>query len=73
MKLHRQKSYIYEHYSEDISVEKLSELVYLSPGYFSYIFKKETGDTVKPFYSELPDGAGKKTAFRYIYEDCADM
>ena len=43
------KSYIYEHYSEDISVEKLSELVYLSPGYFSYIFKKETGDTVSRF------------------------
>ncbi len=43
------KSYIYEHYSEDISVEKLAELVYLSPGYFSYIFKKETGDTVSRF------------------------
>ncbi len=43
------KSYIYEHYKEDISVEKLSELVYLSPGYFSYIFKKETGDTVSRF------------------------
>ena len=43
------KSYIYEHYSEDISVEKLSELVYLSPGYFSYIFKKTQNCTPKEF------------------------
>ena len=47
MKLHRQKVIFMN--IEDISVEKLSELVYLSPGYFSYIFKKETGDTVSRF------------------------
>ena len=45
----RAKSYIYEHYSENIGVEKLAELVYLSPGYFSYIFKKETGENVTRF------------------------
>lgn len=45
----RAKSYIYEHYSEDVGVETLAELVYLSPGYFSYIFKKETGENVSRF------------------------
>lgn len=43
------KSYIYEHYNEDISVEVLADLVYLSPGYFSYIFKKETGVNLSRF------------------------
>ena len=43
------KSYIYEHYKEDISVEVLADLVYLSPGYFSYIFKKETGVNMSRF------------------------
>lgn len=45
----RAKSYIYEHYNEEISVEILAELVYLSPGYFSYIFKKETGQNLSRF------------------------
>ncbi|MDD3368209.1 MAG: response regulator [Lachnospiraceae bacterium] len=45
----RAKSYIYEHYNEELSVEKLAELVYLSPGYFSYIFKKETGVNLSRF------------------------
>ena len=43
------KSYIYEHYNEDISVDTLADQVYLSSGYFSYIFKKETGVNVSRF------------------------
>ncbi len=45
----RAKSYIYEHYNEELSVEILAEQVYLSPGYFSYIFKKETGVNLSRF------------------------
>ena len=64
----RAKSYIYEHYNEDISVETLADLVYLSPGYFSYIFKKETGENVSRFIriyrmekaKELLTGTNKK-------------
>lgn len=64
----RAKSYIYEHYNEDISVEILADLVYLSPGYFSYIFKKETGENVSRFIrcyrmekaKELLSGTNKK-------------
>ena len=37
------KNYIYHHYSEDLSLEMLAEKVYLSSGYLSFIFKKETG------------------------------
>lgn len=64
----RAKSYIYEHYSENIGVETLADLVYLSPGYFSYIFKKETGQNVSRFIrcyrmekaKELLSGTNKK-------------
>lgn len=35
-----------EHSGEDIKIEKLSELSYLSPSYFSRIFKEITGMTV---------------------------
>lgn len=56
----RAKSYIYVHYSEDISVEILAEQVYLSPGYFSYIFKKETGQNLSRFVKEYRIEQAKK-------------
>ena len=37
------KNYIHQHYAEDLSLETLAEKVYLSSGYLSFIFKKETG------------------------------
>lgn len=56
----RAKSYIYAHYKEDISVEILAEKVYLSPGYFSYIFKKETGQNLSRFVKEYRIEQAKK-------------
>lgn len=43
------KSYIYEHYAEELSVEILGAGVFLSPGYMSHIFKKETGEGLSRF------------------------
>lgn len=37
------KNYIYQHFAEDLSLETLADKVYLSSGYLSFIFKKETG------------------------------
>ena len=37
------KNYIYQHYEDDLNLEMLAEKVYLSSGYLSFIFKKETG------------------------------
>lgn len=37
------KQYIAYHVDEDLSIDKLAAKVYLSQGYLSYIFKKETG------------------------------
>lgn len=43
------KNYIYQHYDEDLSLETLAEKVYLSSGYLSFIFKKETGMNLNRF------------------------
>lgn len=37
------KNYIAKHYSEDLSLNQVAAHVYLSPAYFSSLFKKETG------------------------------
>ena len=43
------KNYIYQHYDEDLNLETLAEKVYLSSGYLSFIFKKETGMNLKRY------------------------
>ena len=43
------KNYIYQHYEEDLNLEMLAEKVYLSSGYLSFIFKKETGMNLNRF------------------------
>ena len=43
------KKYIAQHYDEDLSVESLAEVVYLSPGYLSALFKKETGQNLNTY------------------------
>ena len=45
----RVKSYIYHHYDEELGTEMLAQQVCLSPGYLSYIFKKETGVNLNRF------------------------
>jgi len=43
------KKYIEINYGEDISLEKISSMYYLSPGYFSKIFKRNFGITYVEF------------------------
>ncbi len=45
-------SYITEHYHEDISLEEVSTHLNLSTGYFSTIFKKETGENFKGYLNK---------------------
>ena len=64
------KNYIYQHYNEDLNLEMLAEKVYLSSGYLSFIFKKETGMNLNRFIRvfrmekarELLCGTGMKVA-----------
>lgn len=46
------KNYICRNYGEDLSVDSLADKVFLSPGYLSYIFKKETGENLSRFIKE---------------------
>lgn len=43
------KQYIASHMSEDLSIDKLASIVYLSQGYLSYVFKRETGMTLSRY------------------------
>lgn len=43
------KRHIEEHLSEEITLEELADLVGLTPTYFSYFFKKETGSTFSQY------------------------
>lgn len=43
------KSYIYNHYGNDLSLEVLAEYVYMTPSYLSSIFKKEAGMGINSF------------------------
>ncbi|MEG2929377.1 MAG: AraC family transcriptional regulator [Oscillospiraceae bacterium] len=46
-------SYINSHYSEKITLEDMAQKVYLSPAYFSKIFKEETGKTFINFLNDV--------------------
>lgn len=46
------KQYIYEHFGEEIGVDFLADLVYLTPSYLSAIFKKETGQNLSKFIKQ---------------------
>lgn len=43
------KQYIANHMDEDLSIDKLASIVFLSQGYLSYIFKRETGMTISRY------------------------
>ena len=47
------KRCIAAHYGEEMSVERLSELVYMAPSYLSSVFKKETGQNLNRFIKSV--------------------
>lgn len=51
--INKVKEYINNNYSEDLSLERIAEYVYLSPGYLSTLFKVETGITVFDYLTNL--------------------
>lgn len=46
------KKYIYKHFNEEIGVDQLAQIVYLTPSYLSSIFKKETGQNLSKFIKQ---------------------
>jgi two-component system response regulator YesN len=57
--LHRAITYLRAHLHEKLTLEKLAAEAFLSPAYFSRMFKKETGKTVQQF---IVDERMKKAA-----------
>lgn len=49
----RAKDYIWTHYQENIRLEDVAEQVYLTPGYFGVLFKKETGITFSTYLIQV--------------------
>lgn len=43
------KAYIQQHYTEEIELQHLADLVYLTPSYLSKLFKTETGETITDY------------------------
>ena len=50
--IRKAKQYINDHYSEQISLEIVSDAVELNPTYLSSLFKKETGKTFSEYLTE---------------------
>jgi len=53
------KQYVEKHYSDQIKLEDVANEVYLSPAYFSNIFKKETGQNFIDFITDYRIKAAK--------------
>lgn len=46
-------AYIHDHFTNDISIQSLSEKFYLSPNYLCHLFKKEVGENFIEYISRL--------------------
>lgn len=51
--IQKAKLYIQQKYNQDISLEDVAEHVYLSPVYFSRLFKKQTGRNFTDYVTEI--------------------
>jgi two-component system, response regulator YesN len=47
------RTYIFEHFDEDISLEQVAQFVNLNPYYFSKLFKKLTGQTFSDYVTSI--------------------
>lgn len=52
--------YMQKHYSEQLTLQDLSKVVYLSPFYFSHVFKEQTGMTFVGYIANLRLSSAKQ-------------
>ena len=62
--IHLCMQYMDNHYYDKITLEKLAEMVYLSPSYLSRIFKKETGYTINEYLIQVRIEKAKRLLHR---------
>jgi len=53
MQIIQVKSYIDEHYQEEINLDTMATQFYMNPSYFSTFFKKHTGQNFKQYVTEI--------------------
>lgn len=58
--IHHATQYIRSHYAEKISLKDVAMRVYLSPAYFSRIFRQETGETFNSYLNRVRVEQSKK-------------
>lgn len=51
--IHQSVQYIHAHYAEKITLEEMARRVYLSPAYFSRVFKEETGEAFTAYLNRV--------------------
>lgn len=52
-RIEKAMAYIADHYSEEITIQDLSELVHLHPVYLGKLFKKQTGSTFRQYMNRI--------------------
>jgi two-component system, response regulator YesN len=58
--IERAKQYIYRHFHETITLEQVSEMVHLSPTYFTKLFRETTNITFIDFLTEVRLGKARQ-------------
>jgi Response regulator containing CheY-like receiver domain and AraC-type DNA-binding domain len=58
--IHRATQYIRTHYAEKITLDSAAKAVYLSPSYFSRVFRQETGKTFNSYLNTVRIEQSKK-------------
>ena len=57
--IHTIKNYISQHFREELSLDGLASLIYLSPSYLSKLFKRETGENLSTYMQNVRIDAAK--------------
>lgn len=67
--------YIEQHYNEDLSAQKVAEAVYLSPNYFSHIFKKIRKESFTDYLNKIRVEKAKVLLSNNLYKvyEVSDM
>lgn len=58
--IHKATQYIRNHYAEKITLDSVAQEVYLSPAYFSRIFRQESGETFNAYLNAVRIEQSKK-------------
>ena len=69
------KNYIQEHYAEKITADSIAETVHLAPTYIGTLFKKEAGETISEYLTNVRLGKAKELLKdgSYNVSEIADM